>query len=118
MLPDKSADPVTPIPLPNLAAPRISIPEPPSIFPLTPMPPTTCNAPVVEDVELVLLFIVTEPMACTVDLNVAAPVTPNPAATSKVEPIIVAPEILPVPMTVKVEAAVKAPLKVLAPANV
>ena len=44
--------------------------------------------------------------------------TPNPAPTSKVEPIIVAPEMLAVPVTANVEAAVRAPLNVLAPANV
>ena len=33
----------------------------------------------------------------------ADPVTPKPAATSKVEPIIVAPEILPAPSIVKLE---------------
>jgi len=50
-----------------------------------------------------------------------APVTPSPDATSKVEPIIVAPDILPEPTTVKLELRVAAPvtdkvdLKVVAP---
>ena len=48
----------------------------------------------------------------TFPLSVEEPVTPNPAATSKVEPIIVAPDILPVPVNTAL------PVKVLAPAIV
>ena len=50
------------------------------------------------------------PVTDRVDLRVVAPVTPNPAATSKVEPIIVAPEILPVPSTVNVDLNIVAPV--------
>jgi hypothetical protein len=52
------------------------------------------------------------PVTDRVDLNVVAPVTPNPAATSKVEPIIVAPEMFPVPVNTAL------PVKVFAPAIV
>ena len=52
------------------------------------------------------------------DLNVTAPVTPKPEPTSNVVPKIVAPEIFAVPVTANVEAAVRAPLNVLAPAKV
>ena len=62
---------------------------------------------------------VSTPRDSTVDLKTVAPVTPSPPEpTSKEEPIIVAPEILAVPVTANVEAATRAPLNVFAPANV
>jgi hypothetical protein len=73
------------------------------------------------DVEAVGFVNVATPVTAKVDLRVVAPVTPNPAATSKVEPIIVAPEMLPVPTTTKLELRVAAPvtdkvdLRVVAP---
>ena len=87
-----------------------------------PTPPATTNAPVVVDVDcaaeptyaelpIETLFVnVARPVTDSVDLNVTAPVTPNPAATSNVEPIIVAPDILPVPNTVKLDLRVAAPV--------
>ena len=78
------------------------------VDPVTPNPaPTSSVEP-----------IIVAPDTFNVDLRTVDPVTPKPAATSKVEPIIVAPDTFAVPVTANVEAAVKAPLKVLAPANV
>ena len=50
------------------------------------------------------------PVTDKVDLKVVAPVTPNPAATSNVDPMIVAPEMLPVPSTLRVDLRVVAPV--------
>ncbi len=94
----------------NVPPPWELIPKPVQSLPLTPIPPVTTSAPVVEDVEFVLLLTVRTPRDSTVDLNIVAPVTPNPAATSNVEPIIVAPEIFPVPNTTKVDLKVVAPV--------
>ena len=45
-------EPVLPnVPLVKLSAPEIPTPEPNLAFPLTPIPPTTVKAPVVEDVD-------------------------------------------------------------------
>ena len=72
------ADPATPNVEAKFPAPVIFIALPPNMFPLTPTPPVTINAPDVEDEAFVLLVIVCAPSTWSVDLNVVAPVTPSP----------------------------------------
>ena len=110
-------DPAKNLPL-TPATPETVNPVPTFRLPLTPRPPVIIVAPEVDEVDWLLALTVKMPRDSTVDLNVAAPVTPKPEPTSKVEPIIVAPEMFAVPVTANVEAAVSAPLNVLAPANV
>ena len=54
-------------PEPILAVPEILKPVPPFISPLTPKPPTTLNAPEVDEVELVFESIDTAPIKVEVD---------------------------------------------------
>ena len=70
--------PATPSVDAKFPAPVIFIALPPNMFPLTPTPPVTINAPDVDDVAFVLLVIVCAPSTWRVDLNVVAPVTPSP----------------------------------------
>ena len=56
---------------PNTTAPVTPSPDPTFKFPDMPTPPTTVNAPLVEDVELVLIGILIRPVVPTTKLSVA-----------------------------------------------
>ena len=87
-------------PEPILAVPDILKPVPPLISPLTPKPPTTLNAPEVEEVELVFESIDTAPIKVEVDWTLKPEPINTELVTLKPVPMLTLPDTPRPPVTV------------------
>lgn len=113
-------EPVFPnVPELNNKAPETPRPEPNLTLPETPRPPVTVSAPVVDDVEFVLLEMLSAPLIIIVELNTAVPLAVNPPVTPSPPDVIFTLEFnVETPPTLKVELNVTPPVTPRPPAAI